>query len=118
MATAQTEIAPELRPVLLFYIPCPDKACAQSLAEVLLKEKLIGCANILPNMESHYWWQGQLEQSSEHVLVLKTLERPGLQEKLSRRIEELHPYDIPCVMVLPILGINESYKKWLEESMK
>lgn len=104
--------------MLLFYVPCPDKASAESIAKTLLQEKRVGCANIIANMESHYWWQGQLDQSSEYVLILKTLQNPGIQETLSKRIEELHPYDIPCVMILPVLGINESYKNWLEESMK
>lgn len=104
--------------MLLFYVPCPDLSTAENIAKTLLTEKRVGCANILAKMDSLYWWQGQLEQSSEFVLILKTLELPDVRESLTKRIEELHPYDIPCVMILPVLGINESYKKWLEDSMK
>ncbi len=104
--------------MLLFYVPCPDKETAESISKTLLTEKRIGCANILTRMESHYWWDGNLDHSSEYVLILKTLNKPGVQESLTKRIEELHPYTIPCVMILPVLAINESYKKWLEDSMK
>lgn len=104
--------------MLIFYIPCPSKDIAMSLAKTLLEEKKVGCANILPAMESLYWWQGRIEQSAESVLILKTAAYENAQEIIARRLEELHPYEIPCIMTLPVLGINESYKNWLEESLK
>ncbi|MGZ3774735.1 MAG: divalent-cation tolerance protein CutA [Pseudobdellovibrionaceae bacterium] len=104
--------------MLLFYIPCPDKDCAENISRTLLMEKLVACANIIPGMQSIYWWQGNIETSSEHILLLKTLKTPDAQERIAKRVSELHPYDVPCVMTLPVLGINESYKKWLEESLK
>ncbi|UOF02849.1 divalent-cation tolerance protein CutA [Bdellovibrio reynosensis] len=104
--------------MVLLYIPCPDKKVAQNIAKTLLEEKLIGCANIIPGMESMYWWDGKIETSSEYILILKTLATPDAQEILRKRVLELHPYEVPCVMTLDVLGINESYKRWLESSMK
>lgn len=104
--------------MLIFYVPCPDKDTAHEIAKALLTEKKVSCANILPAMESVYWWEGQLESSNESVLILKTADYAKAQEIITRRIEELHPYKVPCIMTLPVLGINESYKKWLEESLK
>lgn len=104
--------------MILFYIPCPDKPSAETIARALLEEKSVGCANIIPGMESMYWWEGKIETSSEYILILKTLKTPDAQERITKRVQELHPYDVPCVMTLPVLGINESYKKWLEESLK
>lgn len=101
--------------MILFYIPCPDKACAEKISRTLLEEELIGCANIIPGMESMYWWEGKLETSSEHILILKVLKTSDAQDLVTKRVKELHPYDIPCIMTLPILGINPEYKKWLEE---
>lgn len=101
--------------MLLFYIPCPDKTTASGIAKTLLEEKLIGCANIIPGMESMYWWEGKIETSSEHILILKTLKTPDAQERITKRVEELHPYDTPCVMCLPVQGINSKFKNWLEE---
>ena len=118
MATSKTKTATELA-LILFYVPCPDRQSAKTIAEVLLNEKRIACANILTGgMESMYWWQGQIEQSQEHILLLKTLNLEDNQKAITERIEELHPYDTPCIMILPVLGINESYKNWLEESLR
>lgn len=63
-----------------------------------------------------YWWEGKIETSSEYILILKTSESSDALNSLEKRILELHPYDIPCVMRLPVAAINDSYKKWLEES--
>lgn len=104
--------------MILFYIPCPDKTSAENIGRTLLNEKLIACANILPGMESIYKWEGDIETNSEYILLLKTLKSANAEEKITKRVEALHPYKVPCVMVLPVLGINESYKKWLEESLK
>ena len=104
--------------MILFYVPCPDQGTAEKIAKTLMTEKLVACANIIPGMQSLYWWQGNLESSTEFILILKTLNRPGAQETVTARVGELHPYEIPCIMTLPVLGINESYKKWLEESLR
>lgn len=103
--------------MLLFYVPCPNKASAEKIARTLLEEKLIGCANIVPGMESHYWWEGKLETSSEHILLLKTLKTPDAQKNIEKRVTELHPYDVPCVMSLPVAAINEPYLSWLAQSL-
>lgn len=106
----------------LFYIPCPDQSTAENISRTLLEEKLIGCANILPGMTSLYWWEGKIEKSSECVLILKVAEGSDLSSApdrlaaLEKRVLELHPYSVPCVMRLPVAAINPSYKKWLEES--
>lgn len=102
--------------MILFYIPCPDKTCAEKIARTLLEEKLIGCANIIPGMESMYWWEGKIETSSEYILILKVLKTSDAQDLVTKRVKELHPYDVPCIMTLPVLGINPEYKKWLEET--
>ena len=100
----------------LLYIPCPDQTTAETISRTLLEEKRIGCANIIPGMTSRYWWEGKIETSSEYILILKTSESSDALNSLEKRILELHPYDIPCVMRLPVAAINDSYKKWLEES--
>ena len=103
--------------MILFYGPCPDKKTAEDIGKALLQEKLIACVNIIPGMESMYWWQGKIETSSEYIMILKTLKTPDAQSRVTKRVLELHPYDVPCVMTLPVLGINDSYKKWLGENL-
>ena len=89
--------------MILFYIPCPDKACATKIAKTLLEEKLVGCANIIPGMESMYWWEGKIETSSEHILILKVLKTSDAQDLVTKRVKELHPYEVPCIMTIPVL---------------
>ncbi|WP_413582332.1 divalent-cation tolerance protein CutA [Bdellovibrio sp. HCB288] len=100
------------------YIPCPNKETAEIIARTLLQEKLIGCANIIPGMSSMYWWEGKIETSNEYILILKTLESRDAGTKLQSRVQELHPYDVPCVMSLNVASINDSFKNWLEQSLK
>ncbi|MDG0818010.1 divalent-cation tolerance protein CutA [Bdellovibrio svalbardensis] len=104
--------------ISLFYIPCPDQATAEKISRTLLEEKLIGCANIIPGMTSMYWWEGKIATSSESILILKTSESSDALKNLEKRVLELHPYDIPCLMQLPVAAINSAYQKWLEESQK
>lgn len=102
----------------IYYVPCPDQKCAETIARTLLQEKRIGCANVIPGMTSMYWWEGKIETSSEYILILKTLESSDANKNLESRITELHPYDIPCVMALDVASINDSFKNWLEQSLK
>jgi periplasmic divalent cation tolerance protein len=94
------------------YVTCPSLEIAYSLGEVLVAERLAACANILPGMQSIYRWEGQVETASETVLLLKT--RPTLVEALTRRVVELHEYQVPCVVALPIEGGSADYLSWIE----
>ncbi|WP_413585037.1 divalent-cation tolerance protein CutA [Bdellovibrio sp. HCB274] len=102
----------------IYYIPCPDQKSAEHIARTLLQEKLIGCANIIPGMSSMYWWEGKIESSNEFILILKTVESSDAGKNLQKRVLELHPYDVPCVMALNVASINDSFKNWLEQSLK
>ena len=116
MAVAEAKITKELI-VLLFYVPCPDLASAENLAKLLLQEKLIACANIVPDMKSIYWWEEKIESAAECVLILKTIKTATSQEVITKRIEQLHPNKVPCIIALPTLEVNESYRKWLEANI-
>lgn len=116
MAIAQTKDATELTVVLL-YVPCPDIETARLIAKTCLTEKLIGCANIVPNIESHYIWDDDLESNSEILMILKTLNNKDLIDRLSARIKQLHPYEVPCIMTLEPSDINTEYKDWLKSNI-
>lgn len=100
----------------LFYITCPDLATAQKISSVLLNQKLIACANILPGMQSMYHWQGELKSESEVVLILKS------QSQYKTSIEEVilshHPYDCPCLLQLPIIDGHQGFLQWISEATK
>ena len=98
-------------PLVFFYVPVPDQATAQNLVHTLLRERLIGCANILPTMQSMYWWQGEIETTTECLLICKT--SSDLSAALHQRLQSLHPYATPCIAQLAVQNINTPYQDWL-----
>ena len=89
---------------------------ARRLARSALAARLIACANLVPKVESHYWWRGKIERGSEMLMVLKTTTR-----QLSA-LEELvlaeHPYDTPEFVVIRLEGGNNRYLDWLAEAVR
>jgi periplasmic divalent cation tolerance protein len=96
---------------LLAYITCKDSDDARRIGKILVAERLAACVNILPKMESHYWWNGKIESDQEAVLIAKT--RADAREALQARVIDLHPYEVPCVVFLPVEGGNPDYLDWI-----
>lgn len=95
----------------LIYVTAPDRDRALGLARTLVEERLAACANVLGAITSVYWWEGKLNQDDEVALVLKTTN--PLVEALTARVKELHPYDCPCVVALPIEAGNAAFLDWI-----
>lgn len=86
---------------------------SKKIGRQMVEERLAACANILATVHSFYWWKDKLEEDSESILLLKTVE-----EKiplLINRIKELHSYENPAIIVLPIVAGSEEYFKWIEK---
>lgn len=98
---------------LFVYITFPDKETASRIAKTLVGERLAACSNILPGVESIYWWNGNLEQSQECVCICKTSD--AAYPALEARVRDLHPYDTPCVVALPLERGAEFFLRWIEE---
>lgn len=98
---------------LLVYITCPDEAAARELGELLVVEGLAACANILPRLASIYCWKEKLQRDDEALLLVKTTAQR--LEELTERAVELHPYELPCVVALPIAGGHRPYLDWITE---
>jgi periplasmic divalent cation tolerance protein len=98
----------------LLYTTCADREQALALVRPLVAESLIACANILPGMTSCYRWQGVVEEASEVVVILKT--RSELAEAAMTRVVALHPYETPCVVVLPIEAAHSPFAEWVRLS--
>lgn len=96
-------------------VTAPNIKVARSLATGALRERLVACANLLPKIESHYWWQGQVESSAEVLILYKTT-RPQLA-RLEKFILANHPYDTPEFVVVPITSGTKRYLAWLEASV-
>lgn len=98
------------------YVTCKNQDEAESIASSVVDERLAACANILPGMKSIYRWNGAVESASEVVLILKTDAKNAAE--LSGRICELHSYECPCVVVLPVESGNPDYLDWIRASVK
>jgi periplasmic divalent cation tolerance protein len=94
----------------------PDLKTARALAKAALSARLIACANLVPKIESHYWWQGKVESSAEVLLVLKTTK--ARLAALEKMILSKHPYDTPEFLVLPLRAGNRKYLDWLAASCR
>ncbi len=97
-------------------VTAPDAKTARNLARAALEKRLIACANLIPRVESHYWWQGKIEAGAEVLLVMKTT--TACLAALEKLIVARHPYDTPEFVVLPISRGSRRYLAWVEASVK
>ena len=89
----------------------PDEASATTLAARLVEERAIACANVVPGITSVYRWEGEVQRDAEVLVVMKTT-KPAA-EALHVRIDQLHPYDVPEVLVLPVAAGHAAYLDWV-----
>lgn len=96
----------------LILCTCPDQATSEKIAKQLVEGRLAACVNILPRLTSVYTWQDRLETAEEHLLLIKsTKERyPAIEQA----INNLHPYDLPEIIALPIARGLPDYLKWID----
>ena len=96
---------------VFIYSTFPDTASAQTVAGILVREKLAACVNIHAPMTSVYDWQGKLEAESEVAVFIKT--RAALADDAIAAARKRHPYALPCFLKLPIAGGNDDYLDWV-----
>lgn len=101
--------------LLLAYIPCDLEEEAKRISEILLRERLIACANIIRS-NSIFNWKGKPEDSVEWIILAKTT--PENFDELNETVCSLHSYDVPCVVAMPLSHSNEEYEKWAREELK
>jgi len=89
---------------------------APKIANALLNRRKVACVNIIPSVSSFFWWQGKIDTARESLLIIKTSAR--LLDEVVALVKEIHSYDVPEVITLPIIGGNEDYLKWLETEVK
>ena len=101
---------------IVVLVTAPKLTVARKLARGILKNRLAACANLVPGVESHYWWEGKICRDAEILMVMKT-SRAKLKV-LEEFVLAEHPYDTPEIVVLPIDSGNRRYLKWVGESVK
>ena len=94
----------------------PDRASGERIAQALVEEHLAACVNLVPGVSSTYRWQGKVEKAEECLLLIKT----GVSrfDVLKRRIQELHPHELPEIIAVPIIHGDRAYLNWITESTK
>lgn len=94
---------------------CPDETTARQIAETLVSERLAACVNRVPGVQSTYVWDGQLQNDTETLLVIKTTaERIP---EVEARLKALHPYELPEWLVLPVSDGSEPYLEWVRQGV-
>jgi len=96
-------------------VTAPSAEVGAALGRALVDERLAACVNVIPGLTSIYRWQGQREEASECLLLIKTDE--SRYAALERRLLELHPYTVPEVLALPVERGAPAYVEWLRESV-
>ena len=100
---------------ILILNTCPDKETATRVANTLVSKRLAACVNILPGLTSVYHWKGQIETGEEYLLFIKST-RAAFNE-LQSIICEIHPYELPEVIAVPLIAGLESYLSWIGDSV-
>jgi len=98
------------------YITTADSQEARRIGRMLVERRLAACVNILKEMASIYWWDGEVQEGREAVLIAKT--RAALVPDLTRAVMEAHSYTCPCVVSLPIESGNPAFMKWIGDETR
>jgi periplasmic divalent cation tolerance protein len=99
---------------VLVWTTIGSTADGRGMASILVAERLAACVNVLPAMESFYRWNGGVSNDQERQLIMKTT--IDKVDALKRRVHELHDYELPEFIVMPIAGGSEAYLSWIRES--
>lgn len=88
---------------------------SQLIARVLLEQRKAACVNIVPAISSLYWWGNTIQQDKESLLIVKT--RAELLDEVIRLVKEVHSYEVPEIIALPVTGGNHEYLEWIDREV-
>jgi|SRR3990172_8372416 len=89
---------------------------ADKIAHALVSQRKAACVNIVPSVNSLFWWQNKIDSAAETMLIAKT--RAALLPELIALVKQNHRYSVPEIIALPIVGGNADYLKWVDEETK
>ena len=99
---------------IIVLITCPNEEISEQIANSLLDQKLAACVNMMTPVTSLYTWEGEINRDEEMLLIVKS--RTDLFESdLIPAVKEVHPYDVPEIIALPIIMGSEDYLSWIKD---
>ena len=101
---------------IVIFITTSTEEEARKISESLLSQRKAACINILPKVDSSFWWQGKLDSAQESLLIIKT--KALLLSEIIALVKEVHSYEVPEIIALPIIGGNEDYLKWIDSEVR
>ena len=101
---------------IVLLITASNSEEAHKIAEVLLRQRKAACVNIIPSVSSLFWWQDKINSTQERLLIVKT--KASLLTEIIGLVKEVHSYDVPEIIALPIVGGNQDYLEWIDEEIK
>ncbi len=100
---------------IVVFITAGNAEEAQRISKILLEQKKAACVNIIDKVNSHFWWEGKLDSAQENLLIAKT--KDSLLSDIINLVKEAHGYSVPEIIALPIVGGNQDYLEWIEQSV-
>ena len=101
---------------LALFITVSGPEEARKIAEALIKQRKAACVNIVPRVSSLFWWQDNIDTAQESMLIVKT--KASLLSEIIILVKEIHSYDVPEIIALPIVGGNQDYLAWIDEEVE
>ena len=101
---------------IVILITCSNKDEADKIAEALIREKKAACVNIIPIVESVFWWEGKVDRSKESLLIVKT--KKASFSQVEKLVKSLHSYNVPEIIALDITKGEKKYLEWINESVR
>ena len=99
----------------LIMVTTSSREEAEKIATTLLERKLIACANILGPVSSRFWWQGKIDLAEEYMIFMKT--KRELFDQVADNVKQLHSYEVPEIIALPIVEGAKPYLEWINSSL-
>ena len=97
------------------YVTVKEVEEARKIAKSVVKRRLAACVNILPEVESYFWWKDKLEAEKEIILFIKT--KAALLPELIKSVKRLHSYSLPEIIAVPIIGGSRDYLEWMDSEV-
>ena len=101
---------------IIVFVNCSSSDEAENIGKYLVEKRLAACVNIIPRMQSWYWWKGKVTQDNEVLIIIKTSRQNF--SKLEKEVVRLHSYAVPEVVALQIVEGSDNYINWIDNSLK